>query len=224
MTLTLAGIIGSVLPDIDLEKAVPSRLLFTGLGFFFAFLVMFSFTATYSILELWVIWLGVYAAIRYGAYHAFHRNSVHRGVFHSLLAAFFFMAATTVICAYALWLSPVVSWMAGLFVFLGFVIHLILDEIYSVDFTGARIKRSFGTALKLLEYRSPSSSALMAGALLALLLITPPSAEFRSIIEPSQVTEFFRERMLPQNGWFKGRTAQAEVTVSDAGHAGADVR
>jgi hypothetical protein len=224
MTLTLAGVIGSVLPDIDLEKAVPSRLLFTGLGFFFAFLVMFNFTSTYSILELWVIWLGVFVGIRYGAYHIFHRNAVHRGIFHSLLAALFFMAATAVICAYGLGLSAVVSWMAGLFVFFGFLIHLILDEVYSVDFTGARIKRSFGSALKLFEYGSPSSSALMAGALLALLLVSPPSAEFRSIIEPSQVNEFFRQRMLPQNGWFKGRTAQAEVTVSDVRQSGTDVR
>ncbi len=224
MTLTLAGVIGSVLPDIDLEKAVPSRLLFTGLGLFFAFLVMFNFASSYSILELWIIWLGVFAAIRYGAFHIFHRNAVHRGVFHSILAALFFMAATTVICAYGLGLTSVVSWMAGLFIFFGFLIHLILDEVYAVDFTGARLKRSFGSALKLFEYHSPGSSALMAGALLALLLISPPSAEFRSIMQPSQVTEFFRERMLPQNGWFKGRTAQAAVKISEARIPGSDVR
>jgi hypothetical protein len=223
MTLTLAGIIGSVLPDIDLEKAVPSRLLFTGLGFFFAFLVMFNFKSSYSIIELWIIWLGVFAAIRYGAYHVFHRNAVHRGIFHSILAALFFMAATTVICAYGLGLTAVVSWMAGLFVFFGFLIHLTLDEVYSVDFTGARIKRSFGSALKLFQYDSPSSSALMAGAALALLLVSPPSDEFRSIIQPSQVSKFFQERMLPQEGWFKGRVAGA-VTVSEMRDAEREVR
>ncbi len=99
--------------------------------------------------------------------------------------------------------------MAGLFVFLGFVIHLLLDEIYSVDFTGARIKKSFGTALKLFERRSPSSSVLMAGALVALVMVAPPSAEFRTIMEPSQVAQFFKERMFPQNGWFQSRVAKA---------------
>jgi hypothetical protein len=64
----------------------------------------------------------------------------------------------------------------------------------------------------------------MAGALLALLLVSPPSAEFRSIIKPSQVSEFFRERMLPQNGWFKGRIAQATVSVSEAGQSATGVR
>ncbi len=211
VTLTMAGIIGSVLPDIDLEKTVPSRLLFTGLGLFFAFIIMFNFKASYSIVELWIIWFGVFASIRYGAYAVFHKHAVHRGIFHSILAGLFFMAATAAICAYCLGLSPVVSWMAGLFVFLGYLIHLFLDEAYSVDITGARIKRSFGSALKLFEPRSPSSSLLMAGAVVALLMVAPPSAEFRSIMRPSEVTQFFRERMLPQDGWFKARTAQAAM-------------
>jgi hypothetical protein len=208
LTLTTAGLIGSVLPDIDLEKAVPSRLLFTGLGFLLAFVALFNFKSTYSIVELWLIWFAVFAAIRYGAYHVFHRTAVHRGVFHSLLAGVFFMVATAIMLAYTLGRDPVVAWMAGLFVLMGYIIHLFLDEVYAVDFSGAHLKRSFGSALKLFEVRSPSSSLLMAGALLAMLMVSPPSADFRHIIRPSQVTQFFRERMLPQNGWFQSRTAE----------------
>ncbi len=207
LTLTVAGVIGSVLPDIDLEQAVPSRSLFTGLGLTLAFVVLFNFKSSYSITELWLIWLAVFVAIRFGAYHIFHRTAVHRGIFHSLLAGLFFMALTSVLAAYWLGREPVVAWMAGLFVFLGYVIHLVLDEIYAVDITGARLKRSFGTALKLFDRHSKSASVLMAGALLATLLITPPSDEFRRIMKPSQVTQFFRERMFPQNGWFQSRMA-----------------
>ena len=212
LTLTTAGVIGSLLPDVDLEKAVPSRSLFTGLGLLIAFIVLFTFKATYSISELWLIWVAVFVAIRFGAYHLFHRNTAHRGIFHSLLAGLFFMAITSIFLAYSLGRDPVVAWMAGLFVFLGYVIHLTLDEIYSVDITGARLKRSFGSALKLFDGRSPSASVLMAGALLAALMVTPPSAEFRHIMKPSQVAEFFRQRMFPQNGWFQGRVA--EVTAA----------
>lgn len=209
VTLTMAGVIGSVLPDIDLERAVPSRLLFTGLGLLLAFVVLFNFAATYSVTELWIIWLGVFTSMRYGAYNLFHHTAIHRGIFHSLLAGVFFMALTAIILAYALGREPVVAWMAGLFVFFGYIIHLTLDEIYSVDFSGARIKRSFGSALKLFDGRSASSSLLMAGALLVALMIAPPSAEFRKIMKPSQVTEFFRYRMFPQNGWFQSRIASA---------------
>jgi hypothetical protein len=52
----------------------------------------------------------------------------------------------------------------------------------------------------------------MAGALVATLIVSPPSAEFRRIIQPSQVTQFFRERMFPQNGWFQSRVAQTAAT------------
>ena len=40
--------------------------------------------------------------------------------------------------------------------------HLVLDEIYSVDFSGnqIRVKRSFGTALKLWDRKSPYTSTL----------------------------------------------------------------
>jgi hypothetical protein len=207
LTLTTAGVIGSVLPDIDLEKAIPSRSLFTGLGLALAFVVLFNFRATYSIIELWLIWLAVFVSIRFGAYHIFHRTAIHRGIFHSLLAALFFMALTAVIIAYSLGRDPVVAWMGGLFVFFGYVIHLVLDEIYSVDVTGVRLKRSFGSALKLFDRHSVSASLLMAGALVATLLITPPSEKFRRIMRPGQVTQFFRERMLPQKGWFQSRMA-----------------
>jgi hypothetical protein len=63
----------------------------------------------------------------------------------------------------------------------------------------------------------------MAGAVLALLMVSPPSDEFRSIIQPSQVSKFFQERMLPQEGWFKGRVAGA-VTVSEMRDAEREVR
>jgi membrane-bound metal-dependent hydrolase YbcI (DUF457 family) len=219
LTLTTAGVIGSVLPDIDLEKAIPSRGLFTGLGLALAFVVLFNFRATYSITELWMIWLAVFVAIRFGAYHLFHRNAIHRGIFHSLLAGLFFMALTAVLIAYWLGREPVVAWMAGLFVFLGYVIHLILDEIYSVDITGARLKKSFGSALKLYDRHSTSASLLMAGALVATLLVTPPSEEFRRIMRPGQVTQFFRERMFPQNGWFQARMADMTAVPASASTA-----
>jgi hypothetical protein len=32
---------------------------------------------------------------------------------------------------------------------LGFLSHLVLDEVFSVDLRGARVNRAFGTALKL---------------------------------------------------------------------------
>jgi hypothetical protein len=211
MTLTAAGMIGSVLPDIDLEKAVPSRMLFTGLGLVLAFIALFNFRASYSISELWLIWLGVFLIMRYGAYHIFHRTAKHRGIFHSLLAGVFFMAFTAAVLAHGLEREPVVAWMAGLFVLLGYLIHLILDEIYAVDFSGGHLKKSFGTALKLFEYKSLGVSAVMLAAAVVIVPVTPPVREFAEIMQPKQVTQFFRERMFPRGRWFSPRPAEAAV-------------
>ena len=42
VAVTLAGVLGSVLPDIDLKDSRPARAMFAGLAVFFAFAVLFS--------------------------------------------------------------------------------------------------------------------------------------------------------------------------------------
>ena len=213
LTLTMAGVIGSVLPDIDLEKTVPSRSLFTGLGLVIAFIVLFNFKASYSILELWIIWLGVFCAIRYGVYNIFHRRTNHRGIFHSILAGLFFMVFTAVLLTHGIGREPLVAWMAGFFVFFGYLIHLTLDEIYAVDITGAHIKRSFGTAMKLFDGRSLRASSAMAAALFITLAMAPSPADFLHVMRPREVSQFFQERMLPQGRWFEMRAPVTAVPV-----------
>ena len=66
------------------------------------------------------------------------------------------------------------AWSHGAAVLLGFIIHLGLDELFSVDLEGARLKRSFGTALKLGDSRRPLSNLLMLIALLVLMPWVPP--------------------------------------------------
>ena len=74
--------------------------------------------------------------------------------------------------------DPFTSWLMGLFVFLGFILHLGLDELYSVDFMNNRVKKSFGTALKILDWRRlDKSTALVVVTILAWAL-TPKSANF----------------------------------------------
>ncbi len=61
----------------------------------------------------------------------------------------------------------------GLFIGFGFIVHLILDEVYSVDLMNKRMKKSFGTALKLYSYDDKQSSIFMAICTLVLVWITP---------------------------------------------------
>ncbi len=202
LTLTLAGAIGGILPDIDLEKAMPSRMLFNALGAVIAFIALFTLNKTYSIAELWIVWLGAYLAVRYGLFTIFHERTRHRGIFHSLLAGAFFMVLTAVIFDRVFREPSALAWLTGLFVLIGFIIHLVLDEIYSVDIEGAAMKKSFGTALKIIDRHSLRASALMAVAFAGVFIIAPPSQDFVEIVKPPVLFAFLKERLLPKGNWF----------------------
>jgi len=214
-TLTAAGIVGSILPDIDLQKSHPSRMLFGALGILFAFIALFQYYQAYSIAELWAIWLGVYALIRLGLWRFFHRHAVHRGIFHSVLAGLVFMAFTAIILTHLLGRDPAIGWLGGVFVFLGYMVHLTLDEIYSVDFEGAYIKRSFGSALKFWEYDSPRASLLMTGVLLTVITLAPTVTPFVETMASLQLDEFFEQRMWPEDEWFAPPSANATETAPE---------
>ena len=147
LALTVAGTLGSILPDIDLEGSRQSRTIFGGLGMFFAFAALFSYSQFLSIAELCIMWLAIYVFIRYPMRRLFNEFTVHRGQFHSILANVFFAMAGVAIFHNVLGQGDMISWFGGAMIFIGAFIHLLLDEIYSIDFGGARVKRSLNKKL-----------------------------------------------------------------------------
>lgn len=202
IAVTMAGVLGSILPDIDLKDSRPSKAMFSGLGIFFSFAVLFSFATKYSIAELWIIWLGTLVLFRYGLHTAFHNLAIHRGIWHSILAAFFSAGATAVVFYYVLGRHEGVAWLAGAFLFIGYITHLILDEVYSVDVMDTRVKASFGTALKLFDRRYPYASLGMLAATVAVLSITPPTKTFMDGMSSRNLWAGLNERLLPEDKWF----------------------
>ncbi len=202
IAVTMAGVLGSVLPDIDLKDSRPSKAMFSGLGIFFSFAVLFSFATKFSIAELWILWLGTLVLFRYGLHTAFHHLAIHRGIWHSILAAVFSAGATAVVFYYVLGRHEGVAWLAGAFLFLGFITHLILDELYSVDVMDTRVKASFGTALKLFDRRYPYASLGMLAATVAILSITPSTKTFTEGLSSRNLWAGLNERLLPQDKWF----------------------
>jgi hypothetical protein len=87
----------------------------------------------------------------------------------------------------------------------GYLTHLILDEIYSVDVMDTRVKASFGTALKLFDYRHLGHSAVMAAAVALVFMATPPARVFVDNIASRELWTGLNQRLLPpDNKWFKG--------------------
>ncbi len=202
VAVTMAGSLGSVLPDIDLKDSRPSRALFAGLAVFFSFALLFHFAPHLSIVEMWTLWLGTLLFVRYGLHTMFHRLATHRGVWHSWIAGIACAFATVLIFYYVFNRPDGVAWLAGGFLLIGFLTHLILDEMYSVDVLGNHIKKSFGTAFKPIDMRNPVGSAAMAVAAVALLLLTPSISVFYEGITSRQMWTSLHQRLLPQDRWF----------------------
>ena len=110
--LTVAGTVGSVLPDIDLEASRQSRTIFGGFGIFAAFIALFQYSQFLSIAELSLLWLGIYMFVRYFIWRMFNEFTIHRGIFHSLLASLFFGSVGTLIFYYLLDKTDIVAWRA----------------------------------------------------------------------------------------------------------------
>ena len=107
------GTLGGILPDIDANNSIPGRMLFSFFALVFAFLTLFSRAGLYSIVELSILWLVTYVVVRYVIFQLFARLTVHRGIFHSLLAAVFFWLCTTNIGYYLFGMHTVSAWMSG---------------------------------------------------------------------------------------------------------------
>lgn len=219
--VTLAGVLGSVLPDIDLKESRPSRAMFAGLAIFFSFAVLFTKADRYSIAELWALWLGTLLFVRYGLRNAFHNLAVHRGSWHSIMAGLFCAAATAVVFGNVMDRHAGVAWLAAGFLFIGYLVHLTLDEIYSVDILDRRIKSSFGTAMKLFDRRYPYATGSMIVALATAVWLAPSPAAFLSGLSSRDMWAGLNERLLPQETWFG--LVKVPRAVADAPKEGHDI-
>lgn len=204
VAVTVAGVLGSILPDIDLKESKPSRALFSGLAAFFSFATLFSFADSLSIAENWLLALAAFLFVRYVAHGMFHRMSYHRGIYHSLLAAVFFALLTAVIYKWVLGRHDGVAWLAAAFMLVGFLVHLTLDEMYSVDVMDTRIKSSFGTALKPVDFKHMGHTSAMAVATVIAFLLAPPINTFVDGMAQRSLWSGLQQKMLPSNGWFWG--------------------
>lgn len=179
--LWFLGTVGGLLPDIDSDNSTSLDSIFNMFALSVVLIVLRymtngKFTEIY-LLELIAIPLAVYAAMTFLIRPIFEKITVHRGSCHSLLFLLFFALLTTQLtwrlsADYANQ-SEIIAWLSGGFVFLGGFIHLLLDEICSVDLHNARIKRSFGTALKLFDFNHKGLALLMLIIIIGLVFITP---------------------------------------------------
>ena len=140
------------------------RAFFGVLGITLAFAWTLPLIGRYSPWNLALVWIGSFLAVRVLLCESFARLTVHRGIWHSLLAAVFAALAAVNLLHWLLGQAAEAAWVGGLMVGIGYLAHLALDEAFGVDLLGVRVRRSFGTALKPWSYKDPASSLAMAAA------------------------------------------------------------
>lgn len=172
------GVVGGLLPDIDSDTSIPLRMAFSVLAVISGFLIVLKFGPRHSLTELILLWGLAFVGLRYCVFNLFLRLTVHRGLIHSIPAGAAFGLATTLLAHRIFGGTSLQAWMCGAFVFMGFLVHLLLDELYSVDLRGIKLKRSFGSAFNLGSWTNPGGTLALYLGIIGLLSLTPPADAF----------------------------------------------
>jgi len=170
MTCALAGglcAVSGMLPDLD---SGPSTTLKESVAFTAAvvpLLMLHRFQQWGLSMEAMILaGTAIYLAIRFGLTWILENHSVHRGMFHSLPAGL--IAGLVAYLAFSAEV-PLRRYVIASAVVLGFITHLVLDEIWAVrnGWFGPKMKKGFGTALKF--YGSEAWSNLLTYVLVVVL-------------------------------------------------------
>jgi len=158
--LFIIGALSGLLPDLDADNSNSIDWLFSILGITLSISFILWIPQS-SVVALWLMAGAVYLATHWLIKPIFEKLTVHRGSLHSIFAVVMF---TLMGIASALLLSQSLnmSLLIGLFIALGSITHLVLDEAYSVDLENNVIKASFGTAMKFIDLRFPLTGLFQA--------------------------------------------------------------
>jgi membrane-bound metal-dependent hydrolase YbcI (DUF457 family) len=139
--------ISGMLPDLDSDSGVPLRESVAFAAAAVPVMMIRRFERLGMPLEMMILaGMGIYLVIRFGLAMLLKKYTVHRGMFHSLPAALVAAEVAFLIFDHEnLWLR----YYTAAAVLLGFFSHLVLDEIWSLDLRRLRVKKSFGTAMKI---------------------------------------------------------------------------
>lgn len=169
--LFLVMVVMSFAPDLDSDESIPYNIIFgaftigcTWVAVTYAFkyysddLALVIGIPSATLLFVWFVVGGMFKSLTH-----------HRGMFHSV-PAMVIAGLATYLVARSLQESDVVSIVFGIAAGVGFLTHLILDELYAGITLDGKLftpKKSLGTALKL--YSSSGFRTLLAYILLTAL-------------------------------------------------------
>jgi len=183
---SLAG----MLPDLDSDTGVPVRETMTFAAAIVPMLMIDRFRSMGMTPEMMALAGGaIYLIVRFGVSEIFKRYTVHRGMWHSVPACLIAGLLAFLICSCNEMDRRLFKTFA---VMLGFMVHLVLDELWSIEWKGGMVhmKRSFGTAIKFFSNRRWANVSTY-GKLVLLVAV--------AVSDPLMMEHFgLQERQLPQ--------------------------
>jgi hypothetical protein len=104
----------------------------------------------------------------------------------------------TCLSYYGLQLPLTTSWFYGSFLFIGALVHLLLDELYSVNLSNMKMKRSSGTAMKFYQHKDKWWYLLLYATVVLLVYAAPPFELFWSRLSDPSAWAQLKVGMLPE--------------------------
>ncbi|MGY0220000.1 metal-dependent hydrolase [Endozoicomonadaceae bacterium StTr2] len=178
-----AGTLGGLLPDVDADNSKSLRIVANVLTVFLFCFLMAGFNHL-DVKPLLILTLTSLVCLRLVILPLIKRITVHRGNWHSILTATASTLVTTDLCYHFFRLPAQISWLTGLCLGLGFLIHLILDEIWAINLEGLTLKKSFGSALKPFQACTPWWTSAIAALTATLFWMAPPLNDLRYALRP----------------------------------------
>ena len=176
--------VAGMLPDLDSESGRPIRELSGVVAAFAPLLLLHNAQAIGVHGDRALLFAMIaYAAVKYGGAFLLGKLTVHRGMFHSIPALL--IASELTFLAYHSDEFRVRVLMA-VGVGIGFLSHLVLDEMYSVQWDGMKVRlaKSSGSAMKFFGPEALPNGMTM-GLLLCLTYATLVEAEI--VRDPGKV-------------------------------------
>jgi hypothetical protein len=213
-----------MLPDLDSDYGVPLRETMAFMAATIPMLLVGHFQSLALSRDSMVLSaVAMYLVVRFGVTNMIRKYTVHRGMFHSFPAMLIFGGLAFLLSG----TSPfdIRCYKAG-GVMGGFLSHLVLDEIYAIEFKSGRwrFKKSFGTAMKFWGDDAWSNFSTYAKlAIVVMLILGEPSVMNHLAAHQPQFAgqlndlrnrvEAIGAKIAPQNG-FDAETTKATPTYN----------
>ena len=157
-------VLGSLFPDIDAPNSRITKALRYVLSPILGLLLWYYGKEMTDVKTLSLVIASALIVWQWLLPFLITKCTFHRGIFHSIPMGIF-IGGLVAIGILHIGFSREFALLVGGAFSMGYMVHLLLDEIYSVDMANVRIKRSFGTAFKFYEKKEKAYTLMVYVAL-----------------------------------------------------------